>query len=70
MARLSLANMVPNGPSPARLVKWLGPFSNTMTCQPAWASSIAANDPPAPLPMTIALVMVLERAEELEHLGR
>ena len=61
MARLSLANTVPNGPSSARLVKWLGPFSKTVTCQPAFASSIAANDPPAPLPITMALVMAVIR---------
>ena len=59
MARLSLANTVPNGPWPPRLVKWLGPFSKTTTCQPALASSIAANDPPAPLPITMALVMAV-----------
>ena len=59
MARLSLANMVPNGPGPARFVKWLGPFSKRVMSQPAFASSIAANDPPAPLPITIALVMLV-----------
>src|SRR5437773_4018360 len=70
MARLSLANTVPNGPGPARLLKWLGPFSKMMTSQPAFASSIAANDPPAPLPITIALVMSwLQGAEELEDIG-
>src|SRR6266705_83521 len=75
MARLSLANTVPNGPWPARLVKWLGPFSKTTTSQPARASSIAANDPPAPLPITIAFVIAvlssrfLQGAEELEDIG-
>ena len=59
MARLSLPKLVPIGPSPLRLVKWLGPFSNIVTCQPAWASTIAANEPPAPLPITMALVMCL-----------
>src|SRR5689334_5116501 len=39
------------------------------TSQPAFASSIAANDPPAPLPITMALVMGLKRAEELEDVG-
>ena len=33
----------------------MGPFSNTTTCQPACASTIAANAPPAPLPITIAV---------------
>src|SRR5215472_2368034 len=75
MARLSLANTVPIGPWPDRLVKWLGPFSKTVTCQPALASSIAANDPPAPLPITIAVVMLvvtcswLQGAEEPEDVG-
>src|SRR5580704_6973497 len=70
MARLSLANTVPNGPGPARLLKWLGPFSKMVMSQPAFASSIAANDPPAPLPITIALVMSwLQGAEELEDVG-
>src|SRR6185312_6918206 len=45
------------------------PFSKIVTCQPALASSIAANDPPAPLPITMALVMGLQRAEELEDVG-
>src|SRR6516162_2291540 len=61
--------MVPNGPWPPRLVKWLGPFSKTVTCQPAEASTIAANDPPAPLPITIAVVMALQGAEELDDVG-
>src|SRR5581483_465061 len=69
MARLSLPKLLPIGPSPARLEKWLGPFSNTVTCQPAWARTIAANEPPAPLPITIALVMVLYDAEELDDVG-
>src|SRR5579862_7385412 len=73
MARLSLPNTVPIGPWPARLEKWLGPFSNTTTCHPAWASAIAANDPPAPLPITIALRTApaprLNDAQELQHLG-
>ena len=47
----------------------MGPFSKIVTCQPALASSIAANDPPAPLPITMALVMGLQRAEELEDVG-
>ena len=61
VARLSLANTVPMGPSPPRLEKWLGPFSKTTTCHPAWASSIAAKDPPAPLPITTALPTVISR---------
>src|SRR6185437_78657 len=69
MARLSLPKLVPIGPWPPRLEKWLGPFSNTVTCQPAWASTIAANEPPAPLPITIAVVMRLHGAEELDHVG-
>ena len=69
MARLSLANTVPIGPSPPRLEKWLGPFSKTTTCHPACASSIAAKDPPAPLPITTALPMASHRAEEPEHVG-
>src|SRR6185437_7172902 len=69
MARLSLPKPVPIGPWPPRLEKWLGPFSNTVTCQPAWASTIAANDPPAPLPITIAVVMRLHDAEELDDVG-
>src|SRR5579863_5508685 len=69
MARLSLPNAVPIGPWPPRLEKWLGPFSNIVTCQPAWASTIAANEPPAPLPITIAVVMLLHGAEELDHVG-
>src|SRR5580700_11251238 len=76
MARLSLAKTVPIGPSPPRLEKWLGPFSKTTTCHPAWASSIAAKEPPAPLPITTALRMVLtsrpwclHRAQEPEYVG-
>ena len=57
MARLSLANTVPIGPWPPRLEKRLGPFSKTTTSHPACASSIAAKDPPAPLPITTALAM-------------
>ncbi len=59
VARLSLANTVPMGPPPPRLEKWLAPFSKTTTCHPAWASSIAAKDPPAPLPITTALPITL-----------
>ena len=61
MARLSLAKTVPIGPSPPRLEKWLGPFSNTTTCHPACASTIAASEPPAPLPMTTALLITASR---------
>src|ERR1700683_3824016 len=72
MARLSLAKTVPIGPSPPRLEKWLGPFSNTTTCHPACASTIAAIEPPAPLPITTALLITahpLQCAEELEHVS-
>src|SRR5690349_13486113 len=69
MARLSLPKLVPIGPWPPRLEKWLGPFSNTVTCQPAWASTTAANAPPAPLQITTARVMWLHDAEGLEDVG-
>jgi hypothetical protein len=73
MARLSLANTVPIGPWPPRLEKWLGPFSKTTTCHPACASTIAASEPPAPLPITTALLITARRssqhAEDLEHVG-
>src|SRR5579875_2675021 len=51
--------------------KWLGPFSKTTTCHPASASSMAAMDPPAPLPITTAVrnAASSHRAEELQHVG-
>src|SRR2546430_12319781 len=70
MARLSLATRVPTGRGPARLLRCWGPFARMMPPQPAFASSMAANDPPAPLQITIALVMSwLQGAEELEDIG-
>src|SRR5579875_1625600 len=52
-------------------VKWSGPFSKTTTCQPASASSMAATDPPAPLPITTAVGTgaASHRAEERQHVG-
>src|SRR5215469_9519330 len=72
--RSSLENVVPIGPSPSMLEKRLGPFSKTTTSHPARASSMAAIDPPAPLPITTALPMARprpwsHRAEELQHVG-